>query len=173
MLQCNRRVHVRRTTTEKLTMAKSSKAAGEKINDAAEGIETAMKNGTEAFKVSFEKAAKSYDQFVGYGKETVEAYGKAASAAGKGAETLHNEFYAYSKQSIEESIAAAKALMGTKSVQEAFELQSDYAKSAFDAYVSEVAKLSGIFVSAAKEAFEPLQGRVQAWVEVVHSTRAA
>ena len=34
---------------------------------------------------------------------------KAANVAGKGAETLHNEIYAYSKQSIEDSIAATKA----------------------------------------------------------------
>lgn len=155
------------------TMAKSAKAAGDKVTDAAENIETAMKNGTEALKVGFEKAVKNYDQIVGYGKETVEAYVKSANAAGKGAETLHNELYTYSKQSVEESIAAAKALMSAKSVHEAFELQSDFAKTAFEAYVSEVTKLSELFVSTTKEAFEPLQGRVQAWVEVMQNARAA
>ena len=111
-------------------MAKTKTADG--INGAAEGIETAFKNGTEALKVTFEKAVKNYDSLLGYGKDTVEAYVKSANAAGKGAETLHNEIYAYSKQSIEDSIATAKALLGTKSVHEAFELQSDFAKSAFD-----------------------------------------
>ncbi len=154
-------------------MARTAKATGDKVTDAAENIETAMKNGTEAFKAGFEKAAKSYDQLVGYGKETVEAYVKSASAAGKGAETLHNEVYTYSKQSIEDSIAAAKALMGVKSVHEAFELQSDFAKTAFNAYVGQVTKLSEIFAASTKEAFEPLQGRVQAWVEIVQSARAA
>src|SRR5271157_2456988 len=110
-------------------MAKASKAAGEQVNGAAENIETAMKNGTEAMKIGFEKAVKNYDQFLGYGKDTVEAYVKAANVAGKGAETIHNELYTYSKQSIEGSIATAKALMGTKSVHEAFELQTDYART--------------------------------------------
>jgi len=150
-------------------MAKTAKSAGE----ASESIETALKTGTEAFKAGFEKAVKNYDQFVGYGKETVEAYVKAAGAAGKGAETLHNELYTYSKQSIDESVAAAKKLLGTKSLQEAFELQSDFAKTAFDAYVGEVTKLSEIFASSAKLTLEPLQGRVQAWVDVVQSARAA
>ncbi len=154
-------------------MAKSAKAAGDKVTDAAENIETAMKNGTEALKAGFEKAVKNYDQMVGYGKDTVEAYVKSANAAGKGAETLHNELYTYSKQSVEESIAAAKALLGAKSVHEAFELQSGFAKTAFEAYVSEVTKLSELFVSTTKDAFEPLQGRVQAWVEVVQTARAA
>jgi len=152
-------------------MAKAK--ATEAINGAAEGIETAFKTGTEALKVSFEKAVKGYDQLLGYSKDTVEAYVKSANAAGKGAETLHNEIYAYSKQSIEDSIATAKALMGSKSVHEAFELQTDYAKSAFDAYVSELTKLSELVVSTTKEAFEPLQGRVAAWVEVVQTARAA
>src|SRR5262245_14526412 len=120
--------------------------AADAINGAAEGIETAFKTGTEALKVSFEKAVKNYDQLLGYGKDTVEAYVKSANAAGKGAETLHNEIYAYSKQSIEDSISAAKALLGTKSVHEAFELQTDFAKTAFDAYVSELTKLSELVV---------------------------
>jgi phasin family protein len=153
-------------------MATKAKAAGEKING-TETIETAMKNGSEALKAGFEKAVKNYDHFLGYGKETVEAYMKAANAAGKGAETLHNEIYTYSKQSVEDSIAATKAVLGSKSVHEAFELQTDFAKTAFDAYVSQATKLSEIFMSATKQTFEPLQGRVQAWVEIVQSSRAA
>ena len=47
-----------------------------------------------------------------------------------------------------------------------------YAKSAFEAYVSELTKVSDLFTSATKETFAPLQGRVQAWVEVVQSARA-
>jgi phasin family protein len=152
-------------------MAKAK--AAEAINGTAEGIETAFKTGTEALKVGFEKAVKNYDQLLGYGKDTVEAYVKSANAAGKGAETLHNEIYAYSKQSIEDSITAAKAVMGSKSVHEAFELQTDFAKSAFDAYVSEMTKLSELFVSTSKQTLGPLQGRIAAWVEVVQSARAA
>jgi phasin family protein len=151
-------------------MAKTKSA--EAINGAAEGIETAFKNGTEALKANFEKAVKNYDQLLGYGKDTVEAYVKSANAAGKGAETLHNEIYSYSKQSIEDSIAATKALLGSKSAHEVFELQSDFAKSAFDSYVSEITKLSELVVSTTKETFGPLQGRIAAWVEVVQSSRA-
>ncbi len=153
-------------------MAAKAKMAGEKI-DGTESIETAIKTGSEAFKTGFDKAVKSYDQFLGYGKETVEAYMKAANAAGKGVETLHGELYAYSKQSVEDSISATKALLGSKSVHEAFELQTDFAKSAFDTYVSQVTKLGEIVSSTAKGAFEPLQGRVQAWVDIVQSSRAA
>ena len=155
-------------------MATKTKAAGAKTAaNGTEAVETAMKTGTEALKNGFEKAAKSYDQVFAYGKETVEAYLKSANVAGKGAETLHNEIYTFSKQAIEDQIAAAKALMATKSAHEAFELQTDFARTAFDAYVGEISKLGEIFASTTREAIEPLQGRVQAWVDVVQSARAA
>ena len=53
---------------------KNSTKAGEK---STETLETAMTNGSEAFKMGFEKAVKGYDQFWDYGRETVEAYVKA------------------------------------------------------------------------------------------------
>jgi len=153
-------------------MAAKAKSAGEKISG-VEDMETAVQNTTEAFKNTFEKAVKSYDQFLTYGKETVEACAKSASAAGKGAETFNNELYAFSKKSIEDSITAAKALMGAKSVHEALEFQSDFAKTAFDGYIGQFSKFGEIFANTARDSLEPLQGRVQAWVEVVQSARAA
>ena len=153
-------------------MAAKAKSAGEKVNGVEE-VETAMKNGAEAIKNGFEKAAKNYDQFLTYGKETAEACAKSASAAGKGVETFHNELYAFSKKSIEDSIAATKALMGAKSVHEVFELQSDFAKTAFDVYVGQFSKFGEIFTSTAKDSLEPLQSRIQAWAEVVQSARAS
>jgi phasin family protein len=152
-------------------MAKNKLA--DKTIDAAEGAESVMKNGSDAFKTGFEKAVKGYDQFVGFGKENVEAYTKAASVAAKGAETLHNEIFAYSKQSMEDTIAATKALMSTKSVHEAIELQTDFAKTYFDGYVAQMTKLSEIYVATAKNSFAPIQGRVQAWVDTVQSKHAA
>ncbi|MGH6877207.1 MAG: phasin family protein, partial [Rhizomicrobium sp.] len=115
-------------------MVNSRTKAGEKVA-ADETIETAMKNGSEAFKTGFDKMAKSYDRFFGYGRDTVEAYVRAANAAGKGVETIHGEIYAYSKQSVEDSISATRALFGSKSIHEALELQTDFVKSAFDAYI--------------------------------------
>ena len=152
-------------------MAKNKTA--EKTFEAAEGMENVMKNGAEAVKTGFEKAVKGYDQFLGFGKETVEAYSKAANVAAKGAETLNNEIFAWSKQSMENTMAQTKALMATKSVHEAFELQSDFAKTQFDGYVSQMTKLSEIFAATAKDSFAPFQGRVQAWVETMQTARAA
>ena len=153
-------------------MAKA-KTAGEKLNGTTETIETAFKTGTEALKANFDKAVKGYDELLGFSKDTVEAYVKAANVAGKGAETLHNEIYGFTKQSIEDTIANAKAVMASKSAHEAFELQTGFAKSAFESYVNQMSKLGELMVATSKQTFEPIQGRVQAWVDVVQSARAA
>jgi len=152
-------------------MAKSKTT--EKLIEGTDHIETAVKNGAEAFKANFDKAVKGYDKFLGLGKENLEAVVASATVAGKGAETIHSEAYAFSKQSIEDAVAATKAVLASKSAHEAFELQTDFAKSAFDQYVTQVTKMNEIFVSTAKDAFSPLQTRYQAWVEAVQSARAA
>jgi len=147
-----------------------AKTAGEKATATAE---FAMANGADAIKAGFEKALKGYDAVLGFNKETAEAVAKSATVAGKGVETLNNEIYAYSKQSIEDTIAASKAIMGAKSVHEAFEFQTDFAKSAFETYVGELSKFGELMTATTKDTFAPLQGRVQAWLEVVQTTRAA
>jgi phasin family protein len=148
-----------------------------KANTAAEnGFATADINfnaGADAFKASFEKAIAGYDNVMGYGKDTAEALIKSATVAGKGAETLHGEIYAYTKQSVEESIAAGKAILGAKSVHEAIELQTGFAKSAFENYVAELTKFNQLFTAAAKDSFAPLQARAQAWVDVVQTNATA
>lgn len=147
-----------------------AKTAGEKVSTAAE---SAMENGAAALKTGLEKALKGYDAFVGYGKDTADAYTKSATVAGKGIESINSEIYSYSKQSIEEAVTATKAVLGSKSVHEAFEFQTDFAKSAFESYVSELTKISELATSATKETFAPFKGRVQAWLDVVQSSRVA
>src|ERR1700744_6774128 len=128
--------------------------------------------GADALKAGFDKAIAGYDSVVGYNKDTAEAVIKSATVAGKGAETLHNEIYAYAKQSMENSIAAGKAILGSKSVHAAMEVQTNFAKSAFENYVAELTKFNQLFSATAKDSFAPLQGRAQAWVDVVQTNAA-
>jgi phasin family protein len=146
-----------------------AKTAGEKATASAE---TALENGAAALKTGLEKALKGYDAFVGYGKDTADAVTKSATVTGKSIETINSEIYSYSKQSIEDAVAATKAVMGSKSVHEAFEFQTDFAKSAFESYVAELSKISELATNATKDSFAPFKGRVQAWLDTVQSVRA-
>lgn len=146
-----------------------AKTAGEKATASAE---TALENGAAALKTGLEKALKGYDAVVGYNKDTAEAVMKSATTAGKSIESINSEIYSYSKQSIEDAVTASKAVMGSKSIHEAFEFQTDFAKSAFEAYVAELSKISELATATTKETYAPFKGRVQAWLDTVQAVRA-
>jgi len=139
---------------------------------ATETVETMLNAGSGAMKDGFERAAKGYDQLAGFSKENVEAVIKSANAAAKGIEAINTEAMAFSRQSMEDSIAAAKEAMTAKTVQEWFELQSGFTKSAFDTYMGQMTKISDMFAQTARESFEPLNGRFNAFVDLVQSEQA-
>jgi len=148
-------------------MTSKAKAA----NGATETIETMVKSGTDAVKQSFERAAKSYDSLTAFQKANMEAFIQSANLATKGVESLNAEALAYSKQAIEDTVAAAKAAITSKSIQELIEVQSDFAKSYFDSIMGQATKFGEMFMSVAKESAEPLNGRTAAFVELVQSSR--
>jgi len=135
----------------------------------AESIETALLTGAEAMKDGFEKAVKGYDQFISFGKDNAEAMLKSANAAGKGIETINSEVFAYARKSAEESVAAAKAVLSSRTVEEAFQLQSEFSKAVFEAYVDQLAKFGDMALATARHTAEPIQARVSAFAELVRA----
>jgi phasin family protein len=135
----------------------------------AEPIEAALLTGAEAMKDGFEKAVKGYDQIVSFGKDNAEAVLKSANAAGKGIETINSEVFAYVRKSAEDSVTAAKAVLSSKTVEEAFQLQSEFSKAIFETYVDQLAKFGDMALATARHTAEPLQARVSAFSELVRA----
>jgi phasin family protein len=135
----------------------------------AENYENALHTGAEAVKDGFEKAAKGYEQFVTFSKDTAEAVMKSANAAGKGFETFNSEVFAYARKSVEDSVSASKAIMAAKSVDEAIQLQTEFGKTAFETYVDELAKFGDMALALARESAEPLQARISAFASLVRT----
>jgi phasin family protein len=135
----------------------------------ADTVESALYSGAEAMKEGFEKAIKNYDQFVAFSKDMAEAMVKSANAAGKGFETINSEVFSYTRKSIEDGVVATKAIMASKSVDEAFQLQSEYSKSAFETYVDELAKFQDMALAITKSAATPLHARMSAFVDLVRT----
>jgi phasin family protein len=125
----------------------------------AETVEQAMKTGNEAMKEGMETATKAFERFSGFGKGGVEAWMQSATAMTKAFERINSEWVSFSKQQMEDGVAAFKAVAGSKSVHEAWEVQSDFAKSALDAFVAQTTKVNDLYMDAAKKAFEPFNSR--------------
>ena len=142
-----------------------------KSNKAAEAVEQAIQGGNKAMKDGIENWTKAYERFAGFGKENVEAYMQSATAFAKVFERLNGEAFEYSKQQIEDGVAAFKAVASAKSVHEAWEVQSDFAKSALDAYVAQASKINDLVMDAAKQAAEPVTARFTAFAEAAKEVR--
>jgi len=143
-------------------------AAAETVKNTVEQFSTA---GNVAFKDAVEKSLAQLNEFNTHSKKNLEAVIASVTASTKGAEALGAQAMAYSKKAVENHVAAAKSLSGAKSVQEAIELQTTYAKSALDAYIAEVSKMSDIMSASVKDAVKPLNERVTAAVERLQAAR--
>lgn len=127
--------------------------------------------GNHAFKGSFEKSIATLTEMNAQSKKNLEALVTSMTAAAKGAETMGARAMAFSKKSIEGQVAAGKALTAAKSIQEAVELQTGFAKTAFETYVAEVNEISELTSASVKSVISPITERVTALVERVQTAR--
>ncbi len=91
------------------------------------------------------------------GKETVDTMLKSYSSMAKGFQTLATEASDYSKKSYEDGAALFEKLAGAKSLEKAFEIQSDFAKSSYEFFVAQATKMGEIYSDIAKEAYKPYE----------------
>jgi phasin family protein len=143
------------------TAAETAKATAEKF----------AATGNQAFKDGVEKSLAAFADANSHSKRNMEAMVASVTAATKGAETLGSQITAYSKKATEEHIAATKTLTSVKSLQEAVEFQTAYAKSFMDSYLAEVNKWSEIVSGSVKESIRPINERVSAVVEQFQTAR--
>jgi phasin family protein len=124
-----------------------------------------------AFKDGVEKTLSALNEANAYSKKNLEAVVASVTAATKGAEALGAETLAFSKKSFDESVAAAKTLTSAKSFQEVVEFQTNFAKTAMEAYIAQMNRASEIFQASVKDSVKPLNERVTATVERLQAAR--
>lgn len=110
-------------------------------------------------------AFKAYEEFSKFQKDNYDAYVAASTIFAKGAENVGKTWMSLTQEALENAAQTAKALLGAKTLREAVDLQSDFAKSNFDKFVAEGTKLSELSVKVTNEAFAPINARVNVAVE--------
>lgn len=113
----------------------------------------------------------NFDEFQKFGKEQLEAASTAAASFAKGLQTIAAETTDYSKTSLETNSAYVEKLFGAKSFDDAVQTQSEYAKSAYESFVSQATKLGELYTSLAKEAFKPVESLIAKAQAAANSTR--
>jgi hypothetical protein len=111
-------------------------------------------------------AIKDYADVVALSKDNAEALFGAATATTSGLETIAGEVLAYSRQSLQANITAARALFAAKSVQEFFQLQTAWAKNLSEGYVDQLTKIGSLVSNTAQDVLGPLQSRAASFVKL-------
>jgi phasin family protein len=105
-------------------------------------------------------AQATFAEFAGLGRENFDAFVRASTIAAYGYGAIAQHWADFTKATVEQSVQTARAVMSTKNVKDALELQSNFARSTFDRYVTEANKISEIGVKATNDALAPIQKRV-------------
>ena len=104
---------------------------------------------------------KNIEDFQKFGQYNVDATMKMYGEWSKGWQAIAAEMTDYTKRSFEESSATFEKLLSARSVEQAVEIQSGYARRAYDGYLHQVSKLGGMYAEWAKEAYKPVEKALQ------------
>ena len=92
-----------------------------------------------------------------YGKEQLETVVASATSLQNGVHAIASAYGDYAKKSFEDTKAFVEKLSGAKSRDKAMEVQTDFAKSAYETFVSESQKIASLYGDLAKQSFKPLE----------------
>lgn len=104
---------------------------------------------------------KNFDDFHKLGQQNVDTAMKLFGEWNKGWQAIAAEMTDYTKRSFEESTATFEKLLTAKSLEQAIEIQSGFAKRAYDGYMHQVSKIGGMYAELAKEAYKPVERVMQ------------
>ena len=103
---------------------------------------------------------QGFEDFQKLGRDNMDVAMKSMSVLSKGMQQIAAETADYTKKSFEDGTATFEQLMGAKSVDKAFEIQSGYMKTAYEGMVNQMTKLGEMYTETAKEAYKPIEDAI-------------
>jgi phasin family protein len=95
-----------------------------------------------------------------YGKEHFETVVASATTLQNGFQAIASAYGDYTKKSFEDTKSLVEKLSSVKSLDKALEVQTEYAKSAYESFVAESQKIAGLYTDLVKQTCKPLEGVV-------------
>jgi len=83
----------------------------------------------------------------------VRSYGE----AGKGFQALAGEITDYSKRTFDDYLCTWEQMLGAKTVEQAAQIQSQYATRTYENHMAEMTKLGDMFTQMARSAYAPVE----------------
>ena len=95
----------------------------------------------------YQKAAES----------SFEAASRSFGESNQGFQALAAELTDYSKRAFDDAIHTWEQLIGVRSMEQAIQIQSQYAKRVYDNHVAELSKLTEMYVGMVRDASKPME----------------
>ncbi len=100
---------------------------------------------------------KNFEEFQQAGKENIDLAMKSMGVLSKSTQAIVTEVTDYSKKAFEDGSAALEKLFGVKSFEKAIEVQTEYAKTAYEGFVAKASKIGELYADLAKETYKPFE----------------
>jgi len=100
------------------------------------------------------------EDFQRYGKDQFETAVASATELQNGLQAIASAYGDYTRKSFEDTRSFVEKLSGVKSLDKAIEVQTEFAKSAYESFVSEAQKIAGLYGDLAKQSFKPVENIV-------------
>lgn len=100
---------------------------------------------------------KTFEDVQKMGKDQVEAATAAAATWTKGVQEIAAQTSDYSKRSLEQTQGYVEKLLGVKTLDKAFEVQSEFARQAYEGMVAQSTKVGEIYGKLVKDTFAPVE----------------
>lgn len=125
----------------------------------------------EAVRENMERFMSLAGEFGELSREGISAASESARVSAKAAQEMNAKALAYFQNAMTTGMEAGKTVAAAKSVQEAMELQADYAKSAFDTYMQQCSDMASFMATTLREASEPLNAHAGQMVEKMQTVK--
>lgn len=163
-----------RSAPRKRTAGKAAAVRTESVKEAskvaADTVAEATAAGREQVETLREDVSKAANEAAKLNKTTFDAWAGSGTVVARGVEDMSKAWLRFTQQSMENGVAATRAMLGAKTLHDLVGVQSDYARNSFESLMAETAQLSELSVRVvrglAQEAMRPIsQARIDARAE--------
>jgi phasin family protein len=160
--------------------AKAATKMNERTNEMQNETTRIANENTQAFigdmnkraKNTMERSTRIIEEMTDLARGNVEALVASSKVAARGVETLSQEAAEFGRKSFEEASATIRTFTEVRSATDFFRIQSEFAKTQFDAMVAESSKMSEAMLKLAGEVAEPITSRYSVAAERVKNIAA-
>ena len=160
--------------------AKATNQMNERTNEMQKEATRIANENTQAFigdineraKNGMERSTRIMEEMTDLARGNVEALVASSKVAARGVETLSQEAAEFGRKSFEEASATIRTFAEVRSATDFFRIQSEFAKTQFDAMIAESSKMSEAMMKLAGEVAEPITSRYSVAAERVKNITA-